>query len=250
MDFDQNTYKSSSKPMTFRDYLTRVYSTVAVGVAISGVIAFFLGRNVYVLYSLMGDALFMFVLGACVLELAVGLFFSLKISSMSKNTAWICYIFYAGQVCIAFLGIILYSVLTGVSLSSLISVYTDASVFMAFFATAVMFICMVIIGHTTRIDLSSISGLLFAGLIGILITGVVNIFLRSSMIDYVITVVGVLVFLGLTAYDMQKLRVFYENSQYDDELSEKAMVYGAFQLYLDFINLFIRILQLFGKRDD
>ena len=175
MDFDQNTYKSSSKPMTFRDYLTRVYSTVAVGVAISGVIAFFLGRNVYVLYSLMGDALFMFVLGACVLELAVGLFFSLKISSMSKNTAWICYI--------------LYSVLTGVSLSSLISVYTDASVFMAFFATAVMFVCMVLIGHTTRIDLSSISGLLFAGLIGILITGVVNIFLRSSMIDYVITVV-------------------------------------------------------------
>ena len=236
MDFDQNTYKSSSKPMTFRDYLTRVYSIVAVGVAISGVIAFFLGRNVYVLYSLMGDALFMFVLGACVLELAVGLFFSFKISSMSKNTAWICYIFY--------------SVLTGVSLSSLISVYTDASVFMAFFATAVMFVCMVIIGHTTRIDLSSISGLLFAGLIGILITGVVNIFLRSSMIDYVITVVGVLVFLGLTAYDMQKLRVFYENSQYDDELSEKAMVYGAFQLYLDFINLFIRILQLFGKRDD
>ena len=236
MDFNQNTFDTSSRSITFRDYLTKVYSTVAIGVAISGVIAFFLGRNINVLYSVMGEGLFMFVLVACGLELAVGLFFSLKFSKMSKNTAWVCYI--------------LYSVLTGISLSSLISVYTDASVFMAFFATTVMFVCMVVIGHTTRIDLSSISGLLFAGLIGILVTGVINLFLHSAMIDYVITVVGVLVFLGLTAYDMQKLRAFYENSQYDSELSDKIMVYGAFQLYLDFINLFIRILQLFGKRDD
>lgn len=236
MDFNQNTYDGSYRTMTFRDYLTKVYSVVAIGVAISGIIAFFLARNINVLYSVMGDGLFMFVLVACGLELAVGLFFSLKFSNMSKSTAWICYI--------------LYSVLTGISLSSLVSVYTDASVFMAFFATTVMFVCMVIIGHTTRINLSSISGLLFAGLIGIIITSVVNIFLRSAMIDYAVTVVGVLVFLGLTAYDMQKLRAFYENSQYDSELSEKIMVYGAFQLYLDFINLFIRILQLFGKRDD
>lgn len=236
MNFNQDTYSGSSREMTFRDYLTKVYSTVAVGVIISGVIAFLLGRNIYVLYSIMGEGLFMFVLGACILELAVGLFFSVRFTSMSKSTAWLCYI--------------LYSVLTGVSLSGLVSVYTDASVFMAFFATAIMFVCMVIIGHTTRIDLSSFSGLLFAGLIGIIIASLVNMFLHSAMFDYVITVAGVLVFLGLTAYDMQKLRTFYENSQYDSELTEKIMVYGAFQLYLDFINLFIRILQLFGRRKD
>ncbi len=140
-----------------------------------------------------------------------------------------------------------YSYITGVTFSVLFMVYTTASITTIFGTTAVIFAVMAIYGLITKRDLSSVGNILFMGLLGIIIVGFVNLFLlRSSMLDTVICGIGVIIFVGLTAYDTQKIKsmVSYAN---DDNVLSLAM-FGAFELYLDFINLFLKLLRLFGKR--
>ena len=142
---------------------------------------------------------------------------------------------------------LLYSVLTGLTLSSIFIVYPIGSIANAFFSTAGMFLAMSIYGTVTKRDLTGMGNFLFMGLIGIIIASIVNIFLASSAMDFVISVCGVIIFTGLTAYDTNKLRQFGASAPLDDAVAiRRGAILGALTLYLDFINLFLMMLRLFG----
>lgn len=165
-------------------------------------------------------------------EIGLVMFLSFRIKTMSSGAA-------AG----AFL---VFSLLNGLSLSSIVFIYTAGSIFQAFVTTAGMFAAMSVYGMVTKRDLTSWGSFFFMGLIGIVICSVVNIFLKSSALDWTISIIGVFVFLGLTAWDTQKLKSYATVP----ELRENLAVFGALSLYLDFINLFLFTLRIFGGRRD
>jgi len=142
---------------------------------------------------------------------------------------------------------LVFSVLIGMSLSFILIVYTSASVFKTFAITAGMFGVMAITGYTTKTDLTKFGSLMFMGLIGLIIAMLVNFFLHSSTLEYIISIIGVLIFTGLTAYDVQKLKRI-GSMQFDAGNTRKLAIIGALTLYLDFINLFLFLLRLFGDR--
>ena len=144
---------------------------------------------------------------------------------------------------------LIYSTLTGISLSTIFSVYTTSSIATTFFISSITFGIMALAGYTTKTDLTKMGSLLFMGLIGIVIASVVNIFLGNGMLDIIISIVGVLVFTGLTAYDVQKIKEIGMSVEHGSETGQKLMIMGALTLYLDFINLFLMLLRLFGNRD-
>jgi FtsH-binding integral membrane protein len=142
----------------------------------------------------------------------------------------------------------LYAVLVGASLSFILYVYTTASIAKTFVITALMFGTMAFVGYTTKTDLTRLGGFLIMGLVGIIIASVVNWILGSETMDYIISFLGVLIFTGLTAYDVQKLKRIGSSIREDDENTRKMTIYGALTLYLDFINLFLLLLRFFGDR--
>ena len=143
-----------------------------------------------------------------------------------------------------------YSVLTGVNLSVLPLAYGVSTMFIAFGYTALMFGCMAVIGATTKRDLSKIGTLLLAGLLTIIIMNVVNLFLHLDGMAMMMNYITVLVFLGLTAYDMQKIKAIYQSVQYNEDMLKKSTIYCALELYLDFINIFLSVLRIFGSSRD
>ncbi len=231
------SYASNSE-LTFNEYLAKVFSVVAIGVGITAITSFVISKFFLVtLLTKYGEAFFTASFILLFIEIGIALFFGLRLRKMAKSTAWLCYI--------------IYSFSTGVSLSTVLYAYTETSVWLAFAITTLMFITMSIIGHNTKSDLNKFSGLILPGLLFIIIISVLNVlFFRSQMIQWVVNYAGVILFLFLIAYDMQKLRDLYQVSFQDGEMGEKMMIYGAFQLYLDFINLFLRLLELFGKKRD
>jgi hypothetical protein len=141
-----------------------------------------------------------------------------------------------------------FSAVMGLSLSSIFLVYTDASIAKVFFITAATFGAMSLYGYTTKRDLTNMGSFLMMGLIGLIIASVVNIFMQSSMLEFAISAVGVLIFVGLTAYDTQKIKEGYDEAHAPEVLAKGAIM-GALSLYLDFINLFLMLLRLFGNRE-
>lgn len=234
--FNSNVYNNNI--VTFKTFLSRVFSTMAIGLFISGVVAFLVSVNFYSIVLAIGYETFStLLLVAIIAELVVGILFSTRLMKMSKTSAWLCYI--------------IYSILTGLSLALVIQSYTTGTVVFAFVSTVILFVCMSIIGHTTNIDLTRFSSIFRVGLIAIIISSLLNALLfKSVMINYIMSVVGVLIFLGLIAYDMQKLRALYSQGTMDVGFQDKMMLFGAFSLYLDFINLFLRLLQIFGRRSN
>lgn len=144
---------------------------------------------------------------------------------------------------------LLYSVLTGMSLSFIFLVYAQTSITQIFFVTSAMFGTMALVGYTTKTDLTKLGSLLYMALIGIIIAAVVNMFLRSDAMSYFISFISVILFTGLTAYDVQKLKNIGAGVEYGTEASSKLAIMGALNLYLDFINLFLALLRLFGRRN-
>ncbi len=142
----------------------------------------------------------------------------------------------------------MYAAVTGVSLSFILLVYTSSSVFTCFISAATLFGVMAVAGYTTQQDLTKFGSLLMMFLIGVVIASLVNFFMKSSQLDYIISFVGVAVFVGLTAYDVQKLKRIGEGIEYGDASVNKMVIMGALTLYLDFINLFLMLLRLFGRR--
>ena len=229
-----------------RSYMLKVYNYMASGVFLTGVISLLLfrlsgGYNIQITSSgisgltPIGQALFASPLMWIVMlaPLGIVLYMSFGIRKMSSAKAQTVFWIFAG--------------LMGASLASIFLVYTGASITRVFFITAGTFGAMSIYGYTTKRDLTKFGSFLMMGLIGIIIASVVNIFMKSSMMYFVISVLGVLIFVGLTAYDTQKIKNMYLASD-DSETSGKKAVMGALTLYLDFINLFIMLLRLFGQR--
>ncbi len=213
-----------------RSYMLGVYNYMAAGVAITGLVAYLVGSNPAIYQSIMGSGLMWVVVLA-----PVGLVFAISfgINRMQASTAQMLFWLYAA--------------LMGVSLSTIVVAYTGQSIARVFFISAGSFAALSLYGYTTKKDLSGFGSFLFMGLIGILLASIVNIFLASSALHFTISVIGVLVFAGLTAYDTQRIKsIYYEGD--DGETMAKKSVMGALTLYLDFINLFIMLMQLLGDR--
>ncbi len=206
----------------------RVYANMAVAVLISMVVSFLVGTNATLLAFFFTGALKWVVIFAPLVAILIAGF---AVEKMSKATVQL---FLYG-----------FSALMGLSFATIFAVYNMGSIASAFMAGAVLFGVMSFYGYFTKKDLTSMGSLLFVGLIAIIIASIINIFLASTVFQMVISAIAVLVFLGLTAYDTQKIR---EMVTYDND--GKMEVWGALTLYLDFINLFLSLLQLFGGRKD
>tara|TARA_Y100001970_G_scaffold292709_1_gene435350 strand:- start:210 stop:962 length:753 start_codon:yes stop_codon:yes gene_type:complete len=226
-----------------RSYMLKVYNYMASGVFLTGIVALILfklsvvsGPNGEIMgLTNIGNAIYNSALMWVLMLAPLGIVFymSFGIAKMSASKAQSVFWVFAA--------------LMGASLSSIFLVYTGASITRVFFITAGTFGAMSIYGYTTKKDLTKLGSFLFMGLIGIIIASLVNIFLKSSMMYFIISIIGVLVFVGLTAYDTQKIKNMYLASD-SGELMGKKAVMGALTLYLDFINLFIMLLRLFGQR--
>lgn len=144
---------------------------------------------------------------------------------------------------------VLYSVLMGMSLSSIFIVYTGTSIVKTFIITAGMFGVMAIMGYTTKTDLTKLGSILLMALFGMIIAILVNMFTHSARLEYIISIVGVIIFTGLTAYDVQKIKEIGQTGVNDGEVMTKVTIFAALSLYLDFLNLFLYLLRFFGKRD-
>jgi hypothetical protein len=217
-----------------RAYMLRVYNYMAVGVAVTGIVAWatanYAMTNPAFAQAIYGSALKWVVIFA---PLAMVFFISARINSMSLGAAQASFWAFAA--------------LMGLSISSIFLLYTQASIAQVFFISAASFGALSLYGYTTQRDLSAWGSFLFMGLIGIIIAMLVNLFLASSALQFAISVIGVLVFAGLTAYDTQQIKEMYSVND-DGSVSGRKAVMGALRLYLDFINLFMMLLQLFGDR--
>jgi FtsH-binding integral membrane protein len=228
-----------------RQYMLKVYNWMALGLALTGAVAFAVisvdglreifftvGRTAA---GTVGVQLTILGWVALFAPLALVFFFSFRLHAMSAATAQGVFWFYAA--------------LMGLSLAPTVFVYTATSVAKVFFISAAMFGAMSVWGYTTKRDLSGFGNFLIMGVIGILIAIIVNLFLQSSALSFAISILGVLIFVGLTAYDTQKIKQMYDASD-DGETMTKKGILGALNLYLDFINIFVFLLQLLGARKE
>ena len=226
-----------------RAYMLKVYNYMASGILITGFISLLLFKLSVVttadgsiagltgLGNVLYNSALMWVVMLAPLGVVFYMSFGIKNMSATKaqTTFWV------------------FAALMGASLSSIFLVYTGASITRVFFITAGTFGAMSIYGYTTKRDLTKLGSFLMMGLIGIIIASIVNIFMKSTMMYFVISILGVLIFVGLTAYDTQKIKNMYLVSDSGEVMGKKAVM-GALTLYLDFINLFIMLLRLFGQR--
>ena len=248
-DFDRNyaaargvgVGRAAAVDAGLRAYMLTVYNYMAIGVALTGAAALVVfqmavtevgGRLAYTPFgqTLFGSPLYWVLLLA---PLGLVFFISFRIQHLAAGTARALFFFYAA--------------LLGVSLAPIFVLYTGTSIARVFFISAASFGALSLYGYTTQRDLSPFRSFLIMGLFGIIIASLVNIFVASSALQFVISVVGVLVFAGLTAYDTQKIKEMY-NVMDDGTVAGRKAVMGALTLYLDFINLFLMLLRLFGDR--
>jgi FtsH-binding integral membrane protein len=213
-----------------RKHMIQVYNHMSLGLIMTGLVAWFVGHSPALLQTIYGSPLRILVMLAP-LAFVLVMSFGLQRLSLAALTG----IFYA------------YSATMGLSLSFIFIVYAHALIGQVFFVSAAMFLAMSLYGYTTRADLSRFGSFLFMGLIGIVVASLVNLFLMSSGLQFVLSVAGVLVFTGLTAYDTQRIKEVYFAGM-GPEWAAKSAIMGALTLYLDFINLFMMLLQLFGDR--
>lgn len=214
-----------------RTYMLRVYNYMTAGLAITGLVAWIVAQSPMLLSTIYGTPLKWVVMFA---PLAFVFFFVARLHKMSAAAAQMTFWAFAG--------------LMGLSLSYIFVAYTGASIAKVFFITAGTFAAMSLYGYTTKRDLSKMGSFLMMGLIGIILASIVNIFLGSSMMSFAISVIGVLIFVGLTAYDTQSIKEEYDVT-HSGEVMQKNAIHGALRLYLDFINLFTFLLSLLGNRN-
>ncbi len=222
-----------------REYMLRVYNYMASGLALTGIVAYVSANTpdiINLLYTKSPEGFLQPTMLAWIFmlsPLAFVLALSFGINKMKASTAQA-----------VFWG---FSAVMGLSLAHIFLAYTGTSIARVFFITAGTFSGMSLFGYTTKRDLTGIGSFCFMGLIGIIIASVVNMFLQSSAMQFVISVIGVLIFVGLTAYDTQKIKSLYTEADGSETITKKAIM-GALTLYLDFINLFLMLLRLFGQR--
>lgn len=217
----------------FPTLMRKVYLWMTLALVITGLAAYFVASSTNLVYTLFNNRIIMWVLIIAELGLVFGI--SAMIHKLSLTTATLLFV--------------LYSAINGVTLSAIFLMFDMAVIAKVFFITAGTFAAMAFIGYTTKKDLSGMGKILFMALIGLIIATVVNIFLKSTGLDMIISYIGVLIFVGLTAYDTQKIKNMLHDAEYADESYQKLALLGSLTLYLDFINLFIYLLRIFGSRD-
>lgn len=235
MPFTRSVARSGVDSSVASAYMRQVYQWMTAGLALTTVVSYGVATSPTLQAAIFGNMIVPIVLIVAQFGLVIAL--SAAVHKMSAGTATGLFL--------------LYSALTGATLSSIFVVYPIGSIVNAFLVTTGMFLAMSVYGTVTKRDLTGMGSFLFMGLIGLLIAMVVNLFLQSSMMDFIISCVGVLIFTGLTAYDTQKLRQFGEGAPLDDGTAvRRGAILGALTLYLDFINLFLMLLRLFGSNRD
>ena len=247
LDFNQRSFTKTTDQVVIdeglRAYMLKVYNYMTTGLLLTGLVAYFFGKASIVTGE-MGQIVGVTSIGALLFDsplkwvvmlapLGFVFYLSAKINKMSVSSAQITFW--------------IFSAIMGLSLASIFIVYTQASIARVFFISSGTFAAMSLYGYTTKKDLTKLGGFLFMGLIGIIIASLVNLFFQSSALHFAISVIGVLVFVGLTAYDTQSIKNMYYAGDSESVGGKKALM-GALRLYLDFINLFIMLLRLFGQR--
>ncbi len=233
VDLNRNTrvagQESAAVDQGLRSYMQKVYNYMAGGLGITGVVAMLTASSPAMLNAIYGTPLQWVVMLA---PLAFVLFLSFKVTSMSTQAAQATFWAFAAAM--------------GLSISYIFLAYTGASIARIFFITASVFGAMSIYGYTTKKDLTGMGSFLIMGLIGVILASIVNLFMQSTGLQFAVSVLSVIIFTGLTAYDTQKIKQLY--FVVGEEHLGKAAIMGALSLYLDFINLFIQLLHLFGNR--
>jgi len=250
MDYQNDNYSRETKlvlpnivdQVTAKNFMANVFAYMFVALGISAIVAFLVTSNhQYVMVNFMQDATGKVSLLAYVIMFAPLGFVLLMSFGFARLSA--------PALMALFL---VYSAINGVSFGIILPLYTTGSVLGCFLSASAMFGIMAFMGYTTSKDLTSFGRILFMGLIGIIIASVINFFLRSGTMDYVISFIGVMIFTGLTAYDVQKLKRIGEGIEMEGAPAvevKKRSIFGALSLYLDFINLFLFLLRLFGRRN-
>ncbi len=215
-----------------RSFIRRVYNWMTFGLAATGVIGWYMGANPQLIVALIKTPVLFW--GLMIAELIMVVALAGWVQRMAASTAALVFMLYAG--------------LNGITLSALLLAYTASSIGTAFLVTAGTFAAMSLYGYMTKTDLTKIGNLCFMGLIGIIIASLVNLFFKNTAIYWITTYVGILIFTGLTAYDTQKLKALGREGGWSGDAEKKAAVAGALMLYLDFINLFLMILRVMGRR--
>ena len=235
---NQQIYQINEREgITSRNFLPNVFMWMFIALSVSATFAYFFSSDHALLSMLVNfETGQMTTLGTLTMfaPLAFVLLMSFGLNRLSFPALAVLFAVYAA--------------VTGISLSFILLIYTASSILTCFISAAVLFGVMAIAGYTTQQDLTKFGSLLMMFLIGIVVASLVNFFLKSSQLDYIISFVGVAVFVGLTAYDVQKLKRIGEGIEYGDASANKMVIMGALTLYLDFINLFIMLLRLFGRR--
>jgi FtsH-binding integral membrane protein len=218
-----------------KNFISNVFSWMGIAMAITAVTAYFFANDASLMGLLVtetGVSMFGYIVMFAPFGLV--LLMGMRFAKMSYGSL------------VAVFGI--YAVLMGMSLSFILLIYTAASVFQTFLTTSLMFVVMAVVGYTTKTDLTKFGSILMMALIGLIIASVINMFMHSGTMDYIISFVGVLIFTGLIAYDVQKLKRIGSGIMYQNQDANKLAVMGALSLYLDFINLFLFLLRFMGDR--
>ena len=233
-DVDSLRNKDFAMSTAFPALMRKVFVWMTLALAITGLTAYGVATSPTILSLIFSSKVTFF--GLIIAEFALVFAISGAINRLSLSTATLLFI--------------LYSVINGATLSSIFFVFSVATISKVFFITAGTFGAMALVGYTTKTDLTSMGKLLFMALMGIIIASVVNMFVASSGLDLILSYVGVLVFVGLTAYDTQKIKQMCQAAPDAGESSQKLALIGALSLYLDFINLFLYLLRIFGNNRD
>ena len=227
--------KQTQVQVRVNEFIRSVYNWMAIGLALTGLVALYVSNTPALLNLILGNRILFF--GLIIAELALVFTISARVHKMQASTATALFVLYAA--------------LNGATLSFIFIIYTRSSIAATFFVCAATFIACSIYGWTTKRDLTSMGGFMMMGLIGIIIASLVNLFIRSSAMHMIISYIGVLVFVGLTAYDTQHLKTMAVSQPADIGASavRKGAILGALKLYLDFINLFLMLLRILGNRE-
>ena len=217
-------------------FIMSVYNWMAIGLGLTGFTAFYIAHSETMLQMIFGNRMVFY--GIIFGELGLVFYLSARVQKIKASTATTLFV--------------VYSILNGVTLSSIFIIYTSSSIASTFFTCALTFAVCSVYGMVTKRDLTSMGGFMIMGLFGIIIASVVNMFLRSPGMNMIISYIGVVVFVGLTAYDTQKLKqmALTQPDNASGAMVRKGAIMGALALYLDFINLFIMLLQIFGVSRD
>ena len=218
-----------------RTFVSGVFSWMTLGLTVTALMAYYFAANPSLMTLLVTPQGSMSILGWVVMLAPLGFVMLMSFRFNRVSSATLQLLFMA------------FSVIMGISLSFIFLAYTSASIFKTFIVAAGMFGTMAVVGYTTKADLSKLGSILMMGVIGIIIASVVNMFTKSATFDYIISFIGVFIFTGLTAYDMQKIKRIGEG-EYGEENTAKLKIMGALSLYLDFINLFLFLLRFLGNR--